>query len=55
MTRKTTGVERKDKVLKTADHNLLKDLIEKEIKAWKIKYNEEIKDLKTELIKTKSN
>ena len=49
------GVERKDKALKTADHNLLKDLIEKEIKAWKIKYDEEIKDLKTELIKTKSN
>ena len=55
MTRKTTGAERKDKVLKTADHNLLKDLIEKEIKAWKIKYDEEIKDLKAELIKTKSN
>ena len=49
MTRKTTGAERKDKVSKTADHNLLK-----EIKAWKIKYDEEIKELKAELIETKS-
>ena len=40
MTRKTTGAERKDKALKTVDHNLLKDLIEKEINAWKIKYDE---------------
>ena len=55
MTRKTTCAERKDKVLKTADHNLLKDLIEKEIKAWKIKYDEEIKELKAELIETNSN
>ena len=54
MTRKTMGAERKDKVLKTADHNLLKDLIEKEIKIWKIKYDEEIKELKAELIETKS-
>ena len=54
MTRKTAGVERKDKVLKTADHNVLKDLIEKEIKVWKIKYDEEIKELKAELIETKS-
>ena len=50
MTRKTTCAERKDKALKTVDHNLLKDLIEKEIKAWKIKYDEEIKKLKAELI-----
>ena len=55
MTRKTTGAERKSKILKTADHNLLKDLIEKEVKAWKIKYDEEIKEFKAELIKTKSN
>ena len=53
MTRKTTDAEREDKVLKTADHNFLKDLIEKEIKAWKIKYDKEIKELKAELIKTK--
>ena len=54
MTRKTTGAERKEKALKTIEHNLLKDLIEQEIKAWKIKYDEEIKELKAELIETKS-
>ena len=54
MTRKNTVAERKNKVLKTVDHNLLKDLIEKEIRAWKIKCDEEIKELKAELIETKS-
>ena len=38
--------------MKTIDHDLLKDLIEKEIKAWKIKYDEE--ELKANLIETKS-
>ena len=31
------------------DHNLFKDLIEKEIKARKIKYDEEFQELKAEL------
>ena len=53
MTKKATGAERKDKALKTVHHNLLKDLIEKEIRAWRIKYDEEIKELKAELIETK--
>ena len=42
-----------DKALKTVHHNSLKDLIEKEVRAWKIKYDEEIKELKAELIETK--
>ena len=33
---------------------MLKDLTKKEIRAWKIKYDEEIKELKAELIETKS-
>ena len=39
---------------KRKHHNLLKDLIEKEYKAWKIKYDEKIKELNAELIETKS-